>query len=174
MTGLSRPTKLLSDFFSDFLITLRFMVGTRFRILMLVLWILSLSLLLVVGDEINQNNEPTENESENPLALSFALLLPMFLTGIALVYTFREDPLLDKKSKQETFIFNICLFSIGFGLFWLCYVFGIVGIYAWLLFRNVSSISIDIRVLPLVVFVPFILIFITHSITTIILYRWGK
>ena len=62
----------------------------------------------------------------------------------------------------------------GFGIFWLCYVFGIIGTYLWLLSKDVSLISIDIRVLPLFVFVPFILILVTDSITTIILYRRGK
>ncbi len=130
MNALSHPTKLISKFIADFLTTLRFMVGNPFRILMLVLWILSLSLLLVVGDDIDRNDESVENEPKNSLAVALAVLLPMSLTSITLVYTFQEVPLLDKKSKQEGLIFRICLFSAGFGLFWLLGVF-------WFMFETV-------------------------------------
>ena len=62
----------------------------------------------------------------------------------------------------------------GFGIFWFFYVFGIIGTWGYLMYTDCRSISIDVRVLPLFVFGAFILIFVTDSITTIILYRRGK
>ena len=62
----------------------------------------------------------------------------------------------------------------GFGFFWLCYVFGFMGAWGWAQHMGYSSISIDIQVLPLLVFGAFLLIFSINSITVIVLYRRGK
>ena len=62
----------------------------------------------------------------------------------------------------------------GFGIFWSCYVFGIIGTWIWLKFMGCRSISIDVDDLPFFVFGAIILIFVIDSITTIILYRQEK
>jgi len=62
----------------------------------------------------------------------------------------------------------------GFGIFWSCYVFGIIGTWIWLKFMGCSSISIDVDDLPFFVFGAIILILVVDSITTIILYRREK
>ena len=62
----------------------------------------------------------------------------------------------------------------GFGIFWVFYIFGIMGTWEWARHMGYRSISIDISVLPLFVFGAMILIFVVDSITKIILYRRGK
>ena len=62
----------------------------------------------------------------------------------------------------------------GFGFFWSCYVFGIIGTWIWLKLMGCRSISIDVDDLPFFVFGAFILMIVVDSITTIILYRREK
>ena len=62
----------------------------------------------------------------------------------------------------------------GFGAFWMIYVFGLIGTWAWVKYLGYRSISIDISILPLFVFGAFILIFVVDSLTRVILYRQGQ
>ncbi len=62
----------------------------------------------------------------------------------------------------------------GFGVFWLVYVFGLMGTWAWFQHRGIRTISLDIGVVPLFVFGPVLLILVVDSITSVILYRRGR
>ena len=62
----------------------------------------------------------------------------------------------------------------GFGVFWIFYVFGIIGTWGWVKYLGYRSISLDTNILPLFVFGAFMVIFTADTITRVILYRRGK
>lgn len=74
------------------------MVNTPFRVLMLLLWILSLSLLLVFADDLAADDRTeeftpsnaAEEQNRGVSGKDLALFIPMILTTIALAYTFKE------------------------------------------------------------------------------------
>jgi hypothetical protein len=61
----------------------------------------------------------------------------------------------------------------GFGVFWVVYVCGNLGVWGWARHRGFRSLSIDVSAMPLFVLGAFILIIVVHSITSIIQYRRG-
>jgi hypothetical protein len=61
----------------------------------------------------------------------------------------------------------------GYGVFWLVFVFGLMGFWALNQYHGRQTITIDIGFFPVSLFGAFVLMIITDSIATIILYRQG-
>ena len=61
----------------------------------------------------------------------------------------------------------------GFITFCAVYIIGLMGTFLWMILQGRDIVTIDIHLIPVATFIPFVLILIVVSIATIILYRRG-